>query len=351
MTIKTENSVTIEDVARVAGVSRAAVSKVIRDAYGVSAEMHAKVQAVIDELGYRPRSSARAMRGSSFTLGIEIPNVNNHFFTKVINGATAALVDTRYQLIIAPAAPDHDLGPQATQVLADRQVDGLVAISPRVQPEWLERLATQIPLVMLGRHDESVGYDTVVNDDALGARLAVEHLYGLGHRAIAHLTLDDADELNLSGAPHVIRRTAYLEVMAELGLADQARVIEVESNEASARERALELLARPDRPTAVFAGHDELALGVQQAVAELGLAPGEVSVVGYDDTDIAAHPLVSLTSINQSGTRMGELVVRLLLERINGRADAVHEVLTPRVMARASSARPVDAAGSGRRLP
>lgn len=343
MSIQPKYSVTIEDVARAAGVSRAAVSKVIRDAYGVSAVMRAKVQAAIDELGYRPRASARAMRGSSYTIGVEIPNVNNPFFTKIINGATAALAATRYQLIIAPAGPDHDLGPQAIEVLADRQVDGLVAISPRVPPQWLEQLAAHIPLVMLGRHDDSVGYDTVVDDDALGARLAVQHLFDLGHREIAHLTLGDADQMDLPGAPHAIRRRAYLEHMAELGLADRARVIEVASSGESAREHALDVLGRADRPTAIFAGHDELALGVQEAVAHLGLTAAEVSVVGYDDTDIAAHPLVSMTSINQSGTRMGETVVRLLLERIAGRTQAVHEVVTPKVMARASTAAPAAA--------
>ncbi len=118
-------------------------------------------------------------------------------------------------------------------------------------------------------------------------------------------------------------------------------MVHVDPSEEASRAASLELLGSQQRPTAVFAGHDELALGVLQAVSELGLGPSEVSVVGYDDTDIAAHPLVSMTSINQSGTRMGEIVVRLLLERIAGRTEAVHEVLAPKVMARNTSAAPV----------
>lgn len=340
MTIPAKHSITIEDVARTAGVSRAAVSKVIRDAYGVSNDMRTRVQLAINQLGYRPRVSARAMRGATYTLGVEIPTIRNHFFTKIITGATGALVGTRYQLIIAPAGPDHDGGPQAIEVLADRQVDGILAISPAVAPEWLEDLAQRTPLVMLGRHDASRSYDTVVDDDIEGARLAVAHLYELGHRDIVHLTLEPATEANQATAPHAVRSRGYEQAMAELGLADFSRVVHVESSEEASREAALELLSTKRRPTAIFAGHDELALGVLQAVSELGLGPSEVSVVGYDDTDIAAHPLVSMTSINQSGTRMGEIVVRLLLERIAGRTEAVHEIVMPKVMARNTSAAP-----------
>lgn len=339
MAIQVNPSITIEDVARAAGVSRAAVSKVIRDAYGVSDEMKTKVEAAIEELGYRPRVSARAMRGATYTLGIEIPTIKNTFFTKIIGGTAKALEGTRYQFIIAPAGPHHDRGPQAIQVLADRQVDGILAVSTVVDPMWLEDLAQRIPLVMLGRHDDSKNYDTLVNDDAEGARLAVRHLYDLGHRDIVHLTIDPIWESHLPTGPHAMRARSYQQTMAELGLADKARVVYLTAEEDGARESTLEILqgsARP--PTAFFAGHDEIALGVLAAVAELGFTTSDVSVVGYDDTEIAAHPLVSLTSINQSGTRMGEIVVRLLLERIAGRTEPVHEVIAPTLMARTSTA-------------
>ena len=337
-------SVTIEDVAAHAGVSRAAVSKVIRDAYGVSDAMRTKVEASISALGYRPRVSARAMRGATYTLGIEIPTIRNPFFAKIITGATAELEGTRYQLIVAPAGPHHDRGPQAIQVLADRQVDGIVAVSTAVEPEWLEDLALSTPLVMLGRHDASRNYDTLVNDDAAGTRLVVRHLYDLGHRDIAHVTIDPLWEKHLPTGPHATRARTYREVMAELGLADRINVVYV-SQEGGMREAARRLLAGPERPTAVFAGHDEIALAVLETVADLGLTASDVSVAGYDDSDIGAHPLVSLTSVNQSGTRMGEIVVRLLLERIAGRTEPVHEVITPTLMARKTTVPLANGAG------
>jgi LacI family transcriptional regulator len=338
MPIQVNRSITIEHVARAAGVSRAAVSKVLRDAYGVSDEMKAKVGAAIEELGYRPRVSARAMRGSTYTIGIEIPSIKNPFFTKIISGAGSALEGTRYQLIIAPAGPDHDGGPQAIQVLADRQVDGILAVSTAVDPAWLEDLAHSTPLVMLGRHDPSKNYDTLVNDDNEGARLVVRHLYDLGHRDIMHLTLDPHPGNLLGTEPHAFRAHSYEYEMARLGLASKARVVFASSDLAGVRELVVETLTRRDRPTAIFCGHDEIALTTLDAMSEIGLTTSDVSVAGYDDTDIAAHSLVSLTSVNQSGTRMGEIVVRLLLERIAGRTEPVHEVITPTLMPRKSTA-------------
>ncbi|HSN43205.1 MAG TPA: LacI family DNA-binding transcriptional regulator [Propionibacteriaceae bacterium] len=336
MTMQTERSITIEDVALAAGVSRAAVSKVIRDAYGVSPQMRTKVEAAIEKLDYRPRAAARAMRGSSYTLGVEIPTIPNHFFSKIIDGATTALVDTRYQLIIAPADPNHDEGPQAIEALADRQVDGIVAISSKVPQEWLEKLATRVPLVMIGRHHQSVHYDTLVGDDIVGAGLAVQHLFDLGHRRIVHLTLDEGTVA--PGTPHAMREIGYLLSMTGLGLPPE--IVKVKPHPGATLEAARGLLSHLDGPVGIFAGHDELALEVLQAVAERGLTAAQASVVGYDDTDVAAHALMSLTSINQSGTQMGAIAVRLLLERINGRTESVHEVLTPKVMARRSSTAP-----------
>ena len=328
-------SATIEDVARQAGVSRAAVSKVIRNAYGVSPAMRERVNAAIEELDYRPRIAARAMRGSSFTLGIELPHLGNPFFTKIVAGATAALQGTGYQLIIAPADVDGEEGVRALGALSDRQVDGIIAISPLVAPEWLERLATRVPVVMLGRHDRSVAYDTVTGDDVDGTRQVMEHLLGLGHRRIVHLTRSEDVTQPGSGTPHAVRLEQYLEHMRRAGLGDRIRVVRTGMTEESARLDTLALLDE-ERPTAIFVGNDELALGTLQAVGEHGLSD-EVSIVGYDDVGIASHPAISLTSVDQAGTTMGERAIQLLLERIQGRTEPAHFSVTPVLRVRGSS--------------
>jgi LacI family transcriptional regulator len=329
---------TIEDVAREAGVSRAAVSKVIRNAYGVSPAMREKVTEAIERLNYRPRIAARAMRGASFTLGIEIPEFGNQFFTRILEGATAALDGTGYQLIIAPAEAGKQEGYRAIEALTDHQVDGIVAISPLVSPDWLERLSERIPVVMLGRHDPSLRYDTVTGDDLAGARAVLEHLGDLGHRRIAHLTRSESVTQPGSGTPHAVRLSAYLDWMSATGRGEHIRVVRTGATEDEAYHDSVELLAGPDRPTAVFVGNDQLAIGTLRAAAELGLTSAEVSIAGYDDIELASHPAIGLTTVSQTGEAMGARAIELLLERIKGRQEAVHHVVEPELRVRSSTA-------------
>ncbi|MFC0678743.1 LacI family DNA-binding transcriptional regulator [Lysobacter korlensis] len=331
-----QGQATIEDVARAAGVSRAAVSKVLRNAYGVSPAMRDRVTTAIEELNYRPRVAARAMRGASFTIGFELPDFANPFFTRLLAGASAALRDTRYQLIIAPAEPDAEEqeGYRALEALVDRQVDGVVAVSPLVSQEWLERLAAHTPVVMLGRHDRSARYDSVVGDDTAGAGSVMRHLIDLGHERIAHLTRPEYVTVPGSGTPHALRLEAYLDCMAEAGLGDNVRVARCQEGEGRAYAAAAELLADGEPPTAIFAAHDELAIGALRAVAESG---HDISVAGYDNILLAGYPRISLTTVEQSGEQMGERAVEMLLQRIGGRTEAVHEVITPELVAREST--------------
>lgn len=327
--------VTIQDVADAAGVSRAAVSKVIRDAYGVSPAMRERVNETIERLEYRPSVSARGMRGATLTLGIEIPTFANQYFAQVIAGITDALTDTPYQLIIAPTERSSREGYRAIQALSDRQVDGIIAVSPLVERGWLEKFANTMPTVMLGRHDDSRHYDTVVGDDAAGTQVAMEHLFNLGHRDIVHVAPGEDVTLSGSGTPHSLRLDGYLSAMTRSGREDFVRIIRSDNSEQGAYEATMALLEE-HVPTAIFAGNDEPALGILRALAEKRLE-NTVSVVGYDDTDAARHPLISLTSVAQSGTETGRRSVELLLERIGGRTEPVHEVFEPRLVERKSS--------------
>lgn len=328
---------TIEDVARSAGVSRAAVSKVIRNAYGVSPAMRARVNDAIEELSYRPRVAARAMRGSSYTLGIEIPDFSNQFFTRVLRGATEALAGSNYQLLLAPAEATKQHGYRALEALVDQQVDGVVAVSPLVTQKWLETVARRTPLVMFGRHQLSAKYDTIAGDDEKGASDAMNHLFDLGHDQILHLTRDVLATAPQRKTPHGVRLQTYLRMMEETGRSAFARVVRSEEGESYAYEVVRELLHTEQHPTAIFAGHDVLAIGALQAIQELNV---DISVVGYDNVPIAAHPAISLTSVDQQGERMGSRAVELLLERVHGRTEAVNEMFTPSLQIRKSSRRP-----------
>jgi LacI family transcriptional regulator len=321
----------ISDVALAAGVSRAAVSKVIRNAYGVSPAMRERVEVAIEDLGYRPRVAARSMRGSSFTIGFETPEVANDFFAQVVEGAARSLAGSKYQLIIAPSLGNLS-GTSVLDALVDRQVDGIIAISSNVTADWLEQLGKQVPLVAIGRHEPSQEYDTVTGDDRAGVNLVMDHLLALGHEGIAHLTVRPHTERE----SHAVRMATYRDRMRQAGL--EPVVVYAQSSEQDAYETATTLLERTEPPTAIVAGHDTLAIGVLRAVADLGLDAKSVSVVGYDNIHLARHPLISLTTVDQFGAEFGVRAIDLLMQRIrHERRAPQHPQLDPRLRVRTSS--------------
>ncbi len=326
---------TIEDVAQRAGVSRAAVSKVIREAYGVSDAMRERVNAAIADLGYRPRVAARAMRGSTSTIGVQLPQVDNGFFTRILAGVVRGLHGSGYHMIIAPMV-DAVSGTAAIESLFDRQVDGIIAVAPAVPQDWLEDMGQRIPLVQIGQHDTPDHYDVVVGDDDAGARLVMEHLLGIGHTRIAHITNDERLLVEPHTDPHPRRLRVYEDMMRAHGL--RPDVIRIQAEVASAYTATRDLLDRDEPPTALFAGHDDLALSALRAAAERNLTPAEFAIVGYDDVPLAEHPLIGLTTVDQSGEEMGAVAAELLLERIGGRTEAQNRLFVPMLRVRRSSA-------------
>ncbi|QKJ20519.1 LacI family DNA-binding transcriptional regulator [Microbacterium hominis] len=328
---------TIQDVADAAGVSRAAVSKVLRNAYGVSPTMRQRVNAAIESLDYRPRVAARAMRGSTYTIGIEIPDFGNSFFTRVLFGAQSALTGTGYQLMIAPADPGPQEGARALEALLDRQVDGVVAVSPIVDQSSLERIARRTPVVMFGRHDESDFYDTVAADDERGAGELMRHLLELGHTRITHLSIGELGGSVERRTPHGIRLEMYRKEMARAGLVTHERVVRAAEGEEAAYLATVEELDGRERPTAILAGHDAHAIGALRAIME---RESDVSVAGFDDIPIASHPGISLTTSRQPGEEMGARAMDMLLERLKGRTEAAHEIFEPSLVVRGSTKPP-----------
>lgn len=322
----------ISDVAAAAGVSKAAVSKVLRSAYGVSPAMRERVESAIDQLGYRPRTAARAMRGSSYTIGLEIPQLGNDFFMQLMEGATAALAGSAYQLILMPAL-NFTTGTSVVNALVDRQVDGIVAVSSsKATPDWSEHLVAPVPVVLIGGHRLSENFDSVTGNDKAGADLVMDHLFALGHQRIAHLTTQ-MDDL----APQTLRLETYRRRMAEAGLAPQVAYAAPDEHQAYLATRGL--LAADVPPTAIFASHDMLAMGVLRATAELGR--DDISVAGYDDIAIAKHPLISLTTVDQFGADMGATAIEFLMNRIrDGRTSPQNHEVQPELRVR-NSTKPV----------
>lgn len=337
--------VTIVDVARHAQVSTTAVSKVLRNAYGASPEMRAKVRRAIEELGYRPLAAARGLRGQTYTIGVMLPDIRNPFFPEILDGITGCLADTDYQVLLGPGCNGEKEEARVTEAMIDRGMDGLVLVAPVSSRGHLEQVAGAVPTVVVGRHGRSALYDTVGDDDVAGASLVVQHLAELGHRRIAHIEHHETDPTRSVEMPNAQRADGYRQAMRNLGLDEEIDVVSTSYTQQGGYAGAKELLARPQRPTAVFAGADIVAMGVLEAVAEAGLSvPGDLSVAGYDNTTFAALGPISLTSVDQAGGEIGRNAARLLLERIANRGKpSVQVKLSPTLVTRRTTAAPPSA--------
>jgi LacI family transcriptional regulator len=331
--------VTIRDVARDAGVSVAAVSKVLRDAYGVSDALRTKVRASMKRLDYRPLAAARGMRGQTYTLGITLSDIRNPFFADIMTGINAALERTQYQPLLGVSQSKLAIEEGLIESMMDRQMDGLMLISPHSVGEALAQLAHRTPIVIIGHHQPSAtDFDTVNNDDELGARLVVRHLAEEGYRRIAMLSLmfDRPGALDLTVIGQ--REIGYRNEMEALGLREHASIVRAGYTMREVQTTVRHLLHGPSRPEALFCWTDFVALEVISVASELGLSiPEDLAIVGYDNTfpcDLAQN---DLTSVDQSGEVLGLQCARLLIERIKGRSDAQHFTVKPRVVIRGSS--------------
>jgi LacI family transcriptional regulator, galactose operon repressor len=339
---KRSKRVTITDVAQHAGVSTAAVSKVLRNAYGVSPAMQERVRASMTELGYRPHAAARGMRGRTYTIGVLLDNVRNSFFADILDGIQDQLSDTDYTVLIGAAGFAADSQARTTHAMVDRQMDGLVLIAPSMRRSEVLATAATTPTVVIGHHDSADVHDSVVDADGTGAALVVDHLVNLGHRDIALLSAPGTRTSQWKLTPEIVLTNGYHEAMRRHGLADLARVASTAYSDEGGYKAGLQLLRSSQPPTAIMAGADVAALGVYRAAHELGVRiPEDLSLAGYNNTAVAALAPVQLTSVDQAGHTMGSTAARLLIERVEGdRNRAIQTTMTPRLVTRASTTGP-----------
>jgi LacI family transcriptional regulator len=332
--------VTIADVARHAGVSTAAASKVLRNAYGVSAEMSQRVRSSMAELGYRPHAAARGMRGRSFTIGLLLDNIRNPFYGDFLDGVTDALTKTDFQVLVGSGGFRAENQSRVADAMIDRAMDGLILVAPSMSRSQVIAVAKTIPTVVVGHHDTGDEYDSVVDDDRAGAALVVDHLVALGHRRIAHTTAV-APGSQWKGRLEQVRSEGYRQAMHRHGLDEAVNIAGTSYSEEGGYQAGRELLDRPGRPTAIFAGADFAALGVLRAAYELGLRiPADLSLVGYDNTTLAASAPINLTSVDQAGRDLGATAARLLGERMDGRSRSVLTSAAPQLIVRDTTGPP-----------
>lgn len=336
-------SSTIADVAARAGVSTATVSRVLAGLGGAGSETQERILVAAAELGYRPSGIARSLkRRTTRTFGLIVTDIENPFFPQLVRAVEDAARDDGYALLLCNAADDPDREGAYLDLLAERRVDGVVIAASSLglhHREWLA--AAPLPVVLVNCTAAGVELPSIASDNVEGGRIAARHLLDLGHRRIGVLT---APPRNVD-APD--RLAGVREALAAAGAGAGAPVIMADAGVQGGERAMRELLEVAPGTTGVVAYNDLMAIGAMRAVRAAGLrVPGDVSVVGFDDVDLAAYVDPPLTTVAQSTAAMGRWAVEQLTAAVaaaaeGDRAPATEPVLLPvRLEVRGSTAAP-----------
>jgi DNA-binding LacI/PurR family transcriptional regulator len=325
----------IEDVARLAGVSIATVSRSLRGLPDVATATRDKVLAAARELDYVASPfAARLASGRSSTFGVVVPFVHRWFFAEVLGAVEGVLRGAGYDLLLHNLG-DSDGRERFFSVLPVRKrVDAVIVVSLALTAEEVEALTSlELPVGVLGA--QFPGLSSVRIDDVAAARLAVDHLLSLGHRRIALIGGDTDDPMRFTPPHH--RLIGYREAMDAVEV-PRDRTLErlgyftVAGGEAAMRE----LLALPQRPSAVFAESDEMAYGAMRAIRRAGLRVGQdIAVIGFDDHSNA--DLMDLSTVRQPVAEQGVLLTQALLAALTGDAEPTDTVLPTELVVRGST--------------
>ncbi|MCU1405324.1 MAG: LacI family transcriptional regulator [Glaciihabitans sp.] len=319
--------VRLTDVAAAAGVSPALVSIVMRDAEGASSKTRARVRAIAEELGYSPDQRARMLRQNrSRTLGVSYA-VHESFHGDLIEKIYSAASALGYQVVLSAVTEGRDELTVARGLVSAR-CEGIILLGSSLDDAALASLDSQAAMISIGRVTNAI--DHVSTDDAGGARLAVDHLVGFGHRDIVHF-----DGGNAPSSEE--RRNGYLAAIRSNGL--EPRVVSGGEGEADGAHAMQSLMA--DLPTAVISFNDRSAIGAMGILLRAGVTvPTDVSIVGFDNGRLASLPHVNLTTIGQDPEALATAAVARLGARLDVTATSrLATVLPASLVVRSSTGR------------
>ncbi|UHA62716.1 LacI family transcriptional regulator [Metabacillus litoralis] len=304
----------MSDVARLANVSPATVSRVLCHPELVSEETRRKVLKVINQVNYKPHIVARQFRTQETkNILVVVPDITSNFFSKVLRGIEHVAVKNGYQVILGDTENCIEREKEYVNLLLQKQVDGMVLLTARQDKVRLEELSTHFPIVLACEYIDGLNVPTVSIDNISSARKATEHLISLGHTKIAHIT----------GAIHVIlsrdRLRGFQQAMMSHNLVvEPLYVQEGDFSFDSGYHQMMKLLALEVPPTAVFAFNDDMALGAIKAAKEFGLTvPNDLAVVGFDNIKMSSINEPSITTIDQPKYEIGQKAMEILLKLIN----------------------------------
>ncbi len=326
---------TIHDVAAAAGVSVATVSKAVNGRYGIAPDTVARVMNAVEALGYQSSLGASSMRSrKTGVIGVLVADFEP-FSAEILKGVGTVMRGSGYDLL-AYSGSRHQNGDgwerRSLSRLSGTLIDGAIMVTPTVV-----NVSADVPIVAIDPHTGPADLPTVESDSFGGAREAVRYLVGLGHTRIGFV----AGRPDLRSS--IAREAGYKSALADAGIAfDPALTGVGRYEQASVREAALELLAGPQRPTAVFAANDISAIAVIAVAHELGLrVPEDISIVGFDDVPEATRTSPALSTVRQPMQRLGSEAARLLVGLMAGeQPETTHLRLPTRFIPRETTAPP-----------
>lgn len=337
-----QKTATIQDVARVAKVSAATVSRVLTNPGLVSEQTKDAVLKAIKRTGYRVNQAARNLRMQrASAVLVLVPNLGKPFYSEILAGISEGFAGTGYAVLITDTESDPIQGSALAGYFLDGRIDGAISLDGGLAPTALKEcaeLGAGDRIVFLCEWVEGESFPVISSDNIEGARLAVRHLYALGHRKIAHVTGPRGNVLTTE------RREGMVAERAQLGLpAPPEWIIRGDFSLESGHEAALRILGMTDRPTAVFCSADMVAFGLIAGLQAGGLrVPEDISVMGFDDIEISEYYVPALTTIRQDRHRLGRRAAEVLLDRLEQANDLPKSQATIPVelVVRASTASP-----------
>lgn len=340
MTLKTS---TLQDVARVANVSTATVSRTLSNPDVVSESTRTRVAEAVKATGYRINRAARNLRTQrAHSVLVLLPDLANPFFSAILEGISRKLSQQGYSMLIASTKQVHDSGDRLVDYLDDARADGMIILDGGLGPEVVEMLQTapQAKRILFAcEWVENANFPSVRSQNRQGTRIAVNHLFDLGHRKIGHVTGPEGNVLMQR------RKDAFIAEMAALKLELRPDwIIAGDFSLAAGCLAAQAWIAMDDRPTAMFCASDQVAMGFIAELSRHDLrVPDDVSVMGFDDIDLAAQFIPPLTTIRQDRFVIGETAADMLMARIAAPdEDQLHHVavLPVSLVTRQSTATP-----------
>lgn len=327
----------IKDVALRARVSTTTVSHVVNRTRFVSDPVRHEVEAAIRELNYVPSAVARSLKSNSTkTIGMLIPNCSNPYFAEIVRSVEDHCFGAGYTLILCNTDDEPHRQSAYLQALTEKRIDGMIIISTGEGKDFQRMLhGLPIPMVLLDREIDEVNCDLVETAHLQGGLMATEHLIGLGHRRIACL----AGPANLNSSAQRIE--GWRSALAKAGLAASPELLWHSDFTSQGGFNTMQaILASPLAPTAVFVCNDLMSIGALSAAHQAGTQiPQQMSLIGFDDIELAQFASPALTTIAQPKQRIGIAAVDMVLERIQGgRIQARQVILLPELIVRNSTA-------------